>query len=293
MPHTQLLVFAKYPEPGSVMTRLSPSIPPERAADIQRACIRLLCERAFRCWPVRPLLMITPDDSADQFRDVVGPFVRMRSQGTGSLGDRLERAIGRAIDEGERAVLVIGSDSPTLPDAMIQQAIDRLADHDAVIGPCRDGGFYLIGVRRFQEGMLDGVMWSSDQAAVQVVRRLERLGWQLAVLDEWYDIDHIEDVKRAAEDLRLQDRRDDFELRKAMDEALASVGGGGGSGAGVSGGSTSCKSGSGAKKPSASSSTGPPSKARKPSGKTIKASSKGATKAARGAKKTKRSSTRV
>lgn len=224
MPTTKLLIFAKYPEPGQVMTRLCPPLTAKEAARVQRACVRLLCERAFRSWPVRPVLVISPDKAERRFREFAGPYIPMMPQGDGCLGDRLTRAARRALDDGTPEVLIIGTDSPTISDEMIEAAQAALKKSDVVIGPCDDGGFYLIGLKRFDEGMFKGIEWGSDRVTSQSLERLNSCGMSVGMLDPWYDIDRPADLERAIRDMRAADRRDDFELLRVIEEVLTAHG---------------------------------------------------------------------
>lgn len=220
MPTTELLIFAKYPAPGDVMTRLCPPLTPDAAAAVQRACIRLLCERAFRSWPVRPKLVISPDDSEDAFRDFVGLYIPILPQGDGHLGERLARATKTAFDGGAESLLIIGSDSPTLPERLIRDAQTALTNSDAVIGPCDDGGFYLLGLNAAHDDLFLNIDWSSDKVAEQTTARVKACGMSIARLEPWFDIDRPEDLERAAKDIRDSGQFDAFELLRILDEVL-------------------------------------------------------------------------
>lgn len=215
-----LLIFAKFPGPGQVMTRLCPPLTPEQAASVQRACIRLICERAFRSWPVRPVLIISPDDAETGFREFAGPYIPIRLQGQGDLGQRLERAVRAALDEGARQVLVIGADSPTMPHRLLTDAVDALNKSGAAIGPCDDGGFYLLALNQLKDGMFDGVDWGTDRAAEQLTERMKSCGVKVSQLEKWYDIDRPEDLERAAADLAQARESDTFELSRVLGQVL-------------------------------------------------------------------------
>lgn len=223
VPKTKLLIFAKHPTPGEVMTRLCPPLTPEQAAAVQRACIRLLCERAFRSWPVRPVLVISPDDAGPAFRRIVGPYIPIITQGDGDLGARLTRASKAAMQDNAPQVLIIGSDSPTLPARMLTEARKQLKKSDVVIGPCEDGGFYLIGLKRVDDNMLSNIDWSSDQVTSQTKERVAGCGMTVAMLEPWYDLDRPADLRRAVQDIRAADGRDDLELLGVLEEVLAAA----------------------------------------------------------------------
>ncbi len=223
MSNAELLIFAKYPEAGAVMTRLCPPLSAEEAATIQRACIRLLCERSFRAWPVRPRLVISPDDSESRFREFTGPYVPMVPQGEGDLGARMLRAAKATLDEGGEDVLIIGSDSPTLPERLLVDARRGLSEADVVLGPCGDGGVYVVGLRAVRAEMFAGVEWSGERVAAQMRAGAETAGLTVTTIDTWYDIDRPADLSRALEDIRSGGAFDDFELRQVLEGVLDGV----------------------------------------------------------------------
>jgi len=216
----KLLIFAKHPTPGDVMTRLCPPLTPEEAADVHRACVRLLCERAFRAWPVRPTLVISPDDAEPRFREFVGPYIPILPQGDGDLGERLTRAAEAVLQNGSPPLLIMGTDSPTMPADRLAAAQVQLKEADAVLGPCRDGGFYMLGLNRVVPGMLDGVAWGTERAAAQTIERMQSRGLKVATIDPWYDIDRPDDLERAVGDMRSAHLPDDYELLRVIEDAI-------------------------------------------------------------------------
>lgn len=223
MTDPRLLIFAKYPETGRVKTRLCPPLSPEQAAAIQRSCIRLVCERAFRAWPVRPVLVISPDDSEAAFRTLVGPYIRIQPQGGGDLGDRLARAIDAAFQSGDEQVLVMGSDSPTIPAGRFDDAHNALRTHDLILGPCDDGGFYLLGLKRTHDDLFKRVPWSTNRTCSGMTKQALACGLKVATLDPWYDIDRPDDLPRAMADVRSSKREDDYELLTVLEGAVAAL----------------------------------------------------------------------
>lgn len=205
------------------MTRLCPPLTHEQAATVHRACVSLLCERAFRAWPVRPTLAITPDDAEARFREFTGPFIAIMGQGDGDLGERLARAAKTALDDATPAVLIIGSDSPTMPARLIDDALSQLAKSDVVIGPCEDGGIYVIGMKRADDRLFEGIDWSTDRVAEQLKASATRCGMTVAELETWYDIDRPADLERALSDMHDADELDDYALRRVLEDLLADV----------------------------------------------------------------------
>lgn len=184
-----ILVFARVPEPGKVKTRLAASIGIENAARLAHAFLRDTCSQIGSI-PWARLRIATTGALGEDFRDV-----ESWDQGDGDLGARLERMLARALEESP-AAFAIGADSPGLPIRLLEQARRALAASEAVLGPCDDGGFYLIGLRRCPPGLLDDIPWSRTDTFERVRHRIERQGLRISVIEPWYDVDRPEDLQR-------------------------------------------------------------------------------------------------
>lgn len=125
------------------------------------------------------------------------PQLESWSQGSGNLGTRLQGVVERATADGSIAI-VIGSDTPGMPQGLIDGAIRRLQDatDDAVVGPSHGGGFYLLGVRHLAAGVFDGVTWGTRGTYDSLVRRLYQHRLRTALLEPWFDIDEPNDLDR-------------------------------------------------------------------------------------------------
>jgi glycosyltransferase A (GT-A) superfamily protein (DUF2064 family) len=91
------------------------------------------------------------------------------------------------------AVVLVGTDSPTLPVAFVEQAFAELRQADVVLGPATDGGYYLLGCARRLPPIFDGIAWGSSAVFRDTVARLTDPEWRLAVLPPWYDVDTLDD----------------------------------------------------------------------------------------------------
>ena len=205
----RLIVFAKYPTPGRVKTRMVPPLTHEQAARLHQACLEAVLEQVLPIKGVDVRLAVSPDDKVAALADAVGISMgRCQPQGEGDLGDRLCRAMTRAFEEGASAVLFMGADSPTLPVEYVQHAIELLRHDqpeanpvDAVMGPCLDGGYYLLGVSRPIPGLFKNVDWGGAQVAEQTRQRAKDSGIVLKELAMWHDMDRFEDLKHVLDDL--------------------------------------------------------------------------------------------
>ncbi len=190
----QLIVFAKAPVPGYAKTRLARELGDEGAARLASRTLAhtLDCALAADVGPVE--LCCAPDTSHAQFqRAAARPGVRLSSQGDGDLGERMERALHRALELHAAAVL-IGTDAPALDAAALRRAADALRAHDAVLVPASDGGYALIGLSRRIFGLFCGVAWSTGKVMSQTRERIEALGLSHVELATVHDIDEPEDL---------------------------------------------------------------------------------------------------
>ncbi len=200
-------VFAKYWQPGNVKTRLASAIGNENAARLYRELARQTLLRLAGCGDQRSL-WIWPAKFASEFRALAGDSWDIRCQCPGDLGARISdffaanlHGPGDSPSSTTHAVLV-GTDSPTLPASTIKEAFAAMQSHDCVIGPGTDGGYYLIGLRRFEPAVFAGINWSTPQVLEQTRRRLveNKIDWH--ELPEWNDIDEPADLDELARQLR-------------------------------------------------------------------------------------------
>ena len=199
------LIFAKVPLPGQVKTRLSPPLPPHEAALLYEASLRdvvAVCARER----ARVELWYHPGPYAAGYFAREFPHLLQHEQRAGSLGEKMEDAFARSFADGAERVIIVGSDVPTLPESILNSAGDQLRESDLVIGPSRDGGYYLIGLARAAlpklPALFSGVAWSTDTVFRATVQRAAQEGLELRILPGWYDVDTIDDVQQALLDCR-------------------------------------------------------------------------------------------
>lgn len=196
----QLSVFAKYPAPGTVKTRLAAAIGAEPAAALARAMLICTLDR-FASVSGRPTITYAPPDRIREFQSLVGDRWQLTPQSTGDLGQRLANHFDSAFASGAEAVVVIGADSPTLPVAYVDDAFRQLANAAVVLGPSDDGGYYLIGAIRETPPVFANIDWSTPRVWSQTVDQLQSAGISYSVLPQWHDIDDATDLARLATEL--------------------------------------------------------------------------------------------
>jgi rSAM/selenodomain-associated transferase 1 len=193
MHHRQtILVFAKYPAPGMVKTRLAATAGLERAALLYRSWI----EDVFNVLQtVRgPSRLVCCYDGAP--RQSFGEWEHLADdwwpQPAGDLGERLAAAFRFALAEGG-PVIAVGTDCLELAPALIGQAFDFLASRDLVFGPTPDGGYYLVGMSADRHDVFASIRWSCPETLGDHLVCCQQRGWSYGLLPARHDIDTWED----------------------------------------------------------------------------------------------------
>lgn len=196
-----LMVFTRYPQPGATKTRLIPVLGPGGAADLQRDMtehiVAVLRQPAIRN-RIRSQIRYAGGD-ADRMRQWLGAGFQYRRQGSGDLAARMERALRDAFREGADRAAIIGCDIPGISPDLLLEAFDRLGRTDLVLGPARDGGYYLVGLQRgSQQGALpalfEDICWGTGRVLGATLQRACALGLDFELLEELADVDRPEDL---------------------------------------------------------------------------------------------------
>ena len=187
-------IFAKPPEAPEVKTRLIPALGARGAAELASAMFQDAWHTVSSCAGVRPVLATT---RLGHF-PIQAPAADVWLQGEGDLGQRIERILIRGL-QGASAAMAVGADSPTLTAAHLRCALDSLVAHEAVLGPCPDGGFYLIALTRCMPGLLASLPWSTPETLRAVKQRLQAHGFSIAELPPLFDVDTPDDLNKLAD----------------------------------------------------------------------------------------------
>lgn len=190
--HHVLGLFAKQPLPGQVKTRLAVASSAEWATRVATAFLLDMVDK-LEVLPVRRMLAFAPEDARPYFMNVVEDRFVLIPQVHGDLGERMTAFFTDRFEEGAERVVLLGTDSPTVPLSFIEQAFQELEQADVVLGPATDGGYYLIGCSRKLPPIFEGIVWSSPRVLADTVARLAAPDWRLALLPPWYDVDTLED----------------------------------------------------------------------------------------------------
>ena len=191
-----LIIFAKEPVPGQVKTRLCPPLSPQDAARLYAQFLDDVLEEMARLPQTKVALAYTPASARTFFQDLAPPGSYFAPQTGEDLGERLRQAFDWGFSQGAGMVLIRNSDSPDLPGSLVMEAMEVLGSGRAqvALGPCPDGGYYLVGLRSPQPQLFQDIAWSGPTVLADTLAQAARLGLTVHLLPPWPDIDTFEDV---------------------------------------------------------------------------------------------------
>jgi rSAM/selenodomain-associated transferase 1 len=193
--------MAKASCPGLTKTRLVPPLTFEEAAAFNTAFLRdvaaniAAADRKVRKWGGRIVryMAFGPPRSEPFFREILPVSVGLIEAWQQNFGDCLFAAVETLLALGHNGAVVLNSDSPTLPTALLVEAAEVLARSGdrAVLGPSVDGGYYLLGLKRPRRRLFEDVSWSTESVARQTLDRAAEIGLAVHMLPSWYDVDDV------------------------------------------------------------------------------------------------------
>jgi hypothetical protein len=197
----RLIVFGRYPVPGRTKTRLIPALGPAGAADLQRQLTEktLKTVRSFTGqYGIGAEVCFEGGNERKMLR-WLGSGLDFSYQSTGNLGRRMQAAFSNAFKNGSTRVVLVGTDIPELGKYHLKSAFDALSDHDMVLGPSTDGGYWLIGLKRHSNVFHD-INWGTAGVLDRTVALARNEGLKFYLLDPLDDLDTLGDLKRLRPD---------------------------------------------------------------------------------------------
>ncbi len=175
-------------------TRLAASIGADAALRVYRRLAEHTVAEALAVAGAEVRVHFTPADAEPAVRAWLGAGPALLPQAGGDLGARMREAFAGAFADGHRRVVIIGSDLPEMRADLLRRAIALLDEHVAVVGPARDGGYYLLGLTELVEGIFDGIAWSTPGVLAATLERLAAAGIAPVLLEPLTDVDEAGDL---------------------------------------------------------------------------------------------------
>jgi rSAM/selenodomain-associated transferase 1 len=186
-----LIIFVRNPLPGKVKTRLAATIGDRRALEIYQKLLEHTAATT-RSLPVDKVVFYSDFIEENDLWD--GTMYRKQVQNPGDLGDRINSAFEWGFQSGYGEICLIGSDCHELTPEIIMQGFEELGARDAVLGPSRDGGYYLLGLKQIHSTLFQGKQWGTDTVARETLADFKSLGLSSSLLRPLNDIDVEEDL---------------------------------------------------------------------------------------------------
>jgi rSAM/selenodomain-associated transferase 2/rSAM/selenodomain-associated transferase 1 len=192
-----LIFFTRFPRPGSVKTRLATGTGDGFAANFYRVCAEhSLKESRKMLRRVQKYVFCADKSDLPQVRRWLGRGFLYASQSEGDLGQRLEHAFDAVFGHGDGKVITVATDVPELSARILNEVVNALDDHDIVLGPSHDGGYYLLGMKAMHHEFFKDIPWSTEQVSRKTLGIAEELGLSVHKLPSLMDIDTEEDLRQ-------------------------------------------------------------------------------------------------
>jgi rSAM/selenodomain-associated transferase 1 len=191
-----IFIMVKYPRAGKVKARLAQSIGEEAACGLYQAFIQDTVA-TVESLNVPFHIAVHPPECQEKLAEWLGLSYRYFPQRGENLGDRLHNGFNTMFSHKYQQVIALASDSPDIPDEILQSAVSSLQKKGAVIGPAQDGGYYLIGftLDHFIPEVFHGMSWSTEAVFLETLARIELHTENVHVLPKWQDIDTKRDLQ--------------------------------------------------------------------------------------------------
>lgn len=190
MNNKHLIIFVKNKIAGKVKTRLAAGIGPEKAMEVYEQLLDHT-HKATRCLTCDKIVYFSEKIENDSIWGD-GNF-QLSQQSGAELGQRMFNAFNTQFAQGAEKVIIVGSDTFEISEDILKAAFRALDKKDVVIGPARDGGYYLLGMKELQPELFHNKPWSTESVCSQTIEDLKRLNLSYSLLPVLNDIDYKED----------------------------------------------------------------------------------------------------
>jgi rSAM/selenodomain-associated transferase 1 len=201
-----LVIMAKAPRPGAVKTRLTPSLSPAAVTDFY-CCLLADTLALARLLSDVEVAIMCPESDVNELAQLAGSEASVVAQKGEGLAAGLTSVFAHFADGPRRRTIAFNSDSPHLPPSVLEDAFETLAEHDVVVGPTHDGGYYLVGAKASHPKLFAGDGMGTSSALERLLSRAQTLELSVGFADPFYDVDVADDLTRLAEELRLAPAR--------------------------------------------------------------------------------------
>jgi uncharacterized protein len=201
-----IAIMAKASAPGRTKTRLVPPLTFDQAASLNTTFLQDIAGNLLSAGShaaITGYVAFAPAGTEAFFHDILPPDIGLIDACLTNFGDCLLRAILEIFMRQHAAAVVLNSDSPTLPTALLVETAEILArpGERAVLGPSTDGGYYLLGLKTVHDRLFEDIAWGTELVAAETLKRAREIKLDVHLLPHWYDVDDAEGLRRLHDEL--------------------------------------------------------------------------------------------
>ncbi len=190
-----ICLMLKAPQKGRVKTRLAKKVGNTTALEIYQRLVEHQLRQLPRRWPKQ--IHYTPRSALAKMEAWLGKGYHYIPQCNGDLGKRMVHAMKDAFKNNASSVMFLGGDCPYITKTVLEEAKAALERVDIILGPAKDGGYYLIGLRRVEPKLFCNIDWGEAQVFSQTIQRIQSLGLKYQKLKLLEDVDDLQTWDRA------------------------------------------------------------------------------------------------
>jgi len=194
----KLIIFTKYPENGRVKTRLAETLGEAFASEFYKMCAGYIFNECIKLKRsgIDLLIFYAEEEDRNKIRGWVPESFELFRQEGENLGERMYNAFLHLLKFNAEKAVLIGTDIPDISSSLIEKSFEYLDDHEAVIGPSSDGGYYLIGLSKLNKDIFTGIQWSTGKVLENTLIKLKERNLSYKLLPELIDIDKESDIMK-------------------------------------------------------------------------------------------------
>ena len=191
----KVILMLKAPRPGTVKTRLAKDLGYERATEIYRKLVEHQIAQLPPEFDVE--IYFAPVDAEQEMKGWLGNKFQFHPQSEGNLGDRLSASANEVFNNQTDGLIFLGGDCPHLTTEILMKCKRQMENHEVVIGPACDGGYYLIGIKKPWPQLFEGIDWGTERVQEQTLFRIRENALNYFLLPELEDVDDLASWERA------------------------------------------------------------------------------------------------
>jgi rSAM/selenodomain-associated transferase 1 len=189
-----IIIFLRYPKIGEVKTRLANTTSSEFALRFYKSCAENIVKNVKKIPGINRFAFYSNEDEKEKIIGWLGNKLFFSPQQGKDLGNRMKNAFEKVFSTGAQKVIIIGTDIPDLSKEVIVNAFNLLDSNDVVIGPSKDGGYYLLGMKKIYPELFEEIEFSLPSVYTETIKKMDMLNLNYYKLPELQDIDTEEDL---------------------------------------------------------------------------------------------------